>query len=68
MIIILLNKFIMRLNDILFISDIKINLLFTQTLLVNKVENHQLIKKINFYQENENIVKNFYENKMNYLI
>src|SRR5204863_9889580 len=33
--IILLNEFTARLDDILFISDIEINLLFTQALLVN---------------------------------
>ena len=49
MIIILLNKFTARLDDILFMSDIEINLLFTQVLLVNEVENHQLIKRVDFY-------------------
>ena len=57
MIIILFNSFTVRLDDILFVSDIEINLLFTQALLVNKVENHQLIKRVDFYQEDENIVK-----------
>ena len=67
-IIILLNKSTARLDDILFVSDIETNLLFTQALLVNRVENHQLIKKIDFYQKNENIVKNFHEDKTSYLI
>ena len=50
MIIILLNESTARLDDILFMPDIEINLLSTQALLVNEVENHQLIKKVDFYQ------------------
>ena len=67
-IIILLNKSTVRLDDILFVLDIEINLLSTQVLLVNKVENHQLIKKIDFYQEDENVVKDSHEDKTSYLI
>jgi len=67
-IIILLNKFIMRLDDILFMLNIEINLLFIQALLVNRVENHQLIKKIDFYQKDKNVAKNSHEDKTSYLI
>ena len=67
-IIILLNRFTVRLDDVLFMLNIEINLLFTQALLVNRVENHQLIKKIDFYQENENVAKNSHEDKTSYLI
>ena len=68
MIIILLNKSTARLDDVLFVSDIEINLLFTQVLLVNEVENHQLIKKVDFYQEDKNVAKDSHEDKMSYLI
>ena len=68
MIIILPNRFTVRLDDILFMSDIEINLLFIQALLVNRVENHQLIKRIDFYQEDENVVKDSHEDKTSYLI
>ena len=67
-IIILFNKFTVRLDDVLFMSDIEINLLFIQALLVNEIENHQLIKRINFYQKNENIAKDSHEDKTSYLI
>ena len=67
-IIILFNKSTVRLDDVLFMSDIETNLLFTQALLVNRVENHQLIKKVDFYQEDENVVKDSHEDKTSYLI
>ena len=67
-IIILLNRSTAKLDDILFMLSIEINLLFTQALLINEVENHQLIKKINFYQEDENIAKDSHEDKISYLI
>ena len=67
-IIILFNRSTVRLDDILFMSDIEINLLFTQALLVNRVKNHQLIKRVDFYQKNENVAKDSHEDKTSYLI
>ena len=68
MIIILFNESTARLDDVLFMLSIETNLLFTQALLANRVENHQLIKKIDFYQEDENVVKDSHEDKTSYLI
>ena len=68
MIIILLNESTVRLDDVLFMPDIETNLLFIQALLVSRVENYQLIKKIDFYQEDKNVAKDSHEDKTSYLI
>ena len=69
MIIILFNEFTAKLDDVLFISDIEINLLFIQALLIQKIKNHNLIQKIKFNQINKYkiIVKDFHEDKISYL-
>ena len=69
-IIILFNKFIIRLDDILFVLSIETNLLFIQALLIQRIENHNLVHKVKFNQadKHEIVVKNSHENKTNYLI
>ncbi len=56
-----------RLGDVLFVPGIGTNLLSTQALLANGVENHQLIKGVDFYQEGENVAKGSHEGKTSYL-
>ena len=70
MIIILFNKFTAKLNNILFISNIEINLLFIQALLVQKIKNHNLIQRVKFNQIDKHkiVAKNSHENKTSYLI
>ena len=69
MIIILLNKFTAKLDNILFVSDIEINLLFIQALLVQRIKNHNLIQKVKFNQTDKHkiIVKDSHKDKINYL-
>ena len=70
MIIILLNKFIVRLDDVLFVLSIETNLLFTQALLTQRIENHNLVHRVKFNQANEHeiVVKDSHEDKTSYLI
>jgi hypothetical protein len=69
-IIILFNKSTTRLDDVLFMSDIETNLLFTQALLIQKIENHNLIHRVKFNQANEHeiVAKDSHEDKTSYLI
>ena len=69
-IIILLNEFTVRLDDILFVLNIKTNLLFTQALLIQKIENYNLVHEVKFNQadEHEIVAKDFHEDKTSYLI
>ena len=69
-IIILLNEFITKLDDILFVLNIKTNLLFIQALLIQKIENYNLIHTVKFNQtdEHEIVAKDSHEDKTSYLI
>jgi len=69
MIIILFNRFTTKLDNILFVSDIEINLLFTQALLAQRIKNHNLIQEVKFNQTDEHkiILKDSYKNKISYL-
>ena len=69
-IIILFNRFTAKLDNILFVSDIEINLLFIQALLIQRIENHNLIQEIkfNWADEHEIVVKDSHEDKISYLI
>jgi len=65
----LFNRFTTKLDNVLFVSNIEINLLFTQALLVQKIENHNLIQevKFNWADKHEIIVKDFYKDRTSYL-
>src|SRR6266487_4126424 len=69
-IIILFNKFIIRLDDILFVLSIETNLLFIQALLTQRIKNHNLVHKVKFNQadEHEIVAKDSHEDKTSYLI
>jgi len=68
-IIILFNRFTAKLDNILFVSDIEINLLFIQALLIQRIENHNLIQEVKFNQidEHEIVAKDSHEDKISYL-
>ena len=69
-IIILFNKFIARLDDILFVLNIETNLLSTQALLIQEIKNHNLVYRVKFNQagEHEIVAKDSHEDKTSYLI
>jgi len=68
-IIILLNDFTVKLYDVLMMSDIKINLLFTQILRIqNEIVSQQKLHVYEFYKNSKLIAKDTHHEKVNYLI
>ena len=67
--IILFNRFTAKLDDVLFVSDIEINLLFIQAFLVQKIKNYNLIQEVKFNQIDKHkiVAKNSHEDKISYL-
>ena len=67
--IMLLNSSTAKLADVLMMPGIEMNLLSTQTLLAHGIENSQWIHETEFYKKDnsEIVVKDFQEEKINYL-
>ncbi len=68
-IIILSNDFIIKLHDVLMMSDIKINLLFMQILRIqNEIIRWQKLHAYEFYKNSKLIMKDTHHEKVSYLI
>jgi len=68
-IIILSNNSTVKLCDVLIMSDIKINLLFTQTLRIqSEIISWQKLHTYEFYKNSKLIVKDTHHEKVSYLI
>ena len=64
----LLNDFTVKLSDVLIMSDMKINFLFTQILKMQKIISQQKLYKYEFYKNDIIIVKDTHHEKTSYLI
>ena len=60
----LLNSFTVKLSDVLMMSDMKINLLFTQILKMQKMINQQKLHEYEFYKNDTIIAKNTHHEKI----
>ena len=61
------NNSTARLGGVLFVPGIGMNLLSTQALLVQNIECHQLVHRVDFYCEDKITVKESHEGKTSYL-
>ena len=56
-----------KLAGVLMVPGIGTNLLSTQALLAQGIENHQLVNGVDFYRKNEIVAKGSHEGKTSYL-
>ena len=63
-----MNNFTVKLNDVLMMSDMKINFLFMQILKMQKIINQQELYEYEFYKNNIIIAKDIHHSKTSYLI
>ena len=61
------NSFTVKLSDVLMMSDMKINLLFTQTLKMQKIVSQQELHEYEFYKNDIIITKDTHHEKTSYL-